>query len=154
MSGYHWLHVSKRRINLLQWCDLTSSSDVSTSSGDGSTILSASNIVKNIIQNRISSEIHNWYLYATWEIKPKNLGFTQMTCQGGVEGQNILLIFAPMCLLRNNLWSVCRYITEPISGCSSQDGTGQQHLTAPIWKCMSEIGDQLHILHKSDNLLH
>ena len=61
--------------------------------------------------NHISSETHNWYVYATWEIEPQNLGFTQMTFQGGVEGQNILLILAPICFLWNNLWPVCRYIT-------------------------------------------
>ena len=54
---------------------------------------------------------------------------------------NILLILAPICFLWNNLWSVCRYITGPISGCSSQDGASQQHMTAPIWKCMSGSGD-------------
>ena len=73
--------------------------------------------------------------------RTKNLGFTNMTSQRGVESQNILLILAPICFLWNKLWSVCRYITGPISGCSSQDGTSQQHLTAPIWKCMSGIGD-------------
>ena len=64
-----------------------------------------------------------------------------MTSQGGVEGQNILLVLAPICFLWNNLWSVCRFITGPISGCSSQNGTSQQHLTAPIRKCMSGIDD-------------
>ena len=103
VTGYHWLHVSKGRTILLQWCDLTSSSDGSTSSGDVSTILSASDAVKNMIKNRISSETHNWYVYATWEIELQNLGFTQMTSQGGVEGQNILLILTLMCFLWNNL---------------------------------------------------
>ena len=67
-----------------------------------------------------------------------------MTSQGRVEGQNILLILAPICFLWHNLWSVCHYITGPISGCSGEDGTrmgrggwdedgtGQQHLTAPL----------------------
>ena len=84
---------------------------------------------KDMIQNRISSETHNWYVYAT-----------QMISQE-VEGQNSLLFLAPMCFLWNNLGSVCRYITRPISTCSSQDGTGQQQLAAPIRKCMSGIGD-------------
>ena len=49
VSSYHWLHVSKGRTILLQWCELTqSTSDGSTSSGHGSTILSASNTVKKI----------------------------------------------------------------------------------------------------------
>ena len=52
---------------------------------------------QNTIQNRFSSETHNWDMYATWEIEPKNLGFTQMTSQGGVKGQTILLILALMC---------------------------------------------------------
>ena len=96
---------------------------------------------KYMIQNRISSETHNCYMYVTWEIEPQNLGFTQMTSQWGVEGQTILLILASMCFSWYNLWSVCRYITGPINGCSSQDGTSQQHLTAPIWKCVSGMGD-------------
>ena len=53
----------------------------------------------------------------------------------------LLILMAPMCFVWNSLWSVCRHITGPINGCSSQDGTDQQHLTAPIWKCMSGIGD-------------
>ena len=141
MSSYHWLHASKGQTSLHQWCDLTSSSDGSTSSGDGSTILSIKYCQKYMIQNRTSSETHNWYVYATWETEPKHLGFTQMTFQGVVEGQNILLILSPICLLWNNLWSVCRYIIGPVSGCSSQDGTSQQHLAAPIRKYMSGIGD-------------
>ena len=98
-------------------------------------------IHRNTIQNRISSETYNWDVHATWEIEPKNLGFTQMTSHGGVECQNILLILASMCFLWNNLWSVCRYITRPITGCSSQDRPVNNILTAPIWKCMSGIGD-------------
>ena len=47
--------------------------------------------------NCISSETHIWYMYQTWEIETPNLGFTQMASQGGVGGQNILLILAPMC---------------------------------------------------------
>ena len=96
---------------------------------------------KGMIQNRISSETHNWYVFATWEIGPKNLGFTQRTSQGGVEGKIILLILAPMSFLWNNLGSVCRYIMGQFNGYSSQYGKGQQHLAAPIWKCMSGIGD-------------
>ena len=139
MSGYHWLHVSKGWSILLQWYDLTSSSDGSTSSGDGSTILSASNTVNNMIQNRISSETHGWY--ATWEIEPKNLGFTQMTSQGGVEGQNSLLIWAPMCF----------FVKPRMVSLSLYNGTNQW-LLKPGWdgsttfnrshlKCMSGIGD-------------
>ena len=93
------------------------------------------------IQNYISSETHSWHVYATCKIEPQNLGFTQMTSQGGVEDQNILLILAPICFLWNNQWSVCRYITGPMSGCSGQDGTSQQNSTAPIRKWISGIGD-------------
>ena len=48
VSGYLWLHVSKRPTILLQYCDWTLSCDDSTSSGDGTTILTASNTVKMI----------------------------------------------------------------------------------------------------------
>ena len=34
---------------------------------------------KYVKQNRISHETHNLYVYTTWEIQPRNLGFTQMT---------------------------------------------------------------------------
>ena len=37
-------------------------------------------------------------MYQTGAIEPPNLGFTQMTYQGGVGGQNILLILAPSVL--------------------------------------------------------
>ena len=139
MNSYHWLHVSKGRTILLQWCDLTSSTDGATSSGDGSTLVSASNTVKITIQNHISSETHTWDVYATWEIEPKNLRGTQMTSHGGVSGQNMLFILALMCFLWNNLWlSFCNmanhWLLEP-------GWDGQQHLTAPIWKCVSGIGD-------------
>ena len=84
---------------------------------------------------------HNLDVYATWEIEPKNLGFTQMTSQGGVEGQTILLILAPMCFLWNNL---CQFVVK-YNGANhwllEQGWDGQQHLTAPLWKCMSGIGD-------------
>ena len=80
-------------------------------------------ILSNIYDTKpISSETHNWYVNATSETEPKTLGFTKMTFQGVVEVQNILLILAPICFLWNNLWSVCRNITGPITGCSSQDG--------------------------------
>ena len=100
---------------------------------------------KHMIQNRISSETYNWYVCATWEIEPQNLGFTQMISLGGVEGQNILLILAPIWFLWNNLWSVCRYITGPISDCSSQ--------WSPI-HISHGFAFKLHILQKSDNLLY
>ena len=94
---------------------------------------------KYSIQNRISPETHNWYVHATWEIEPPNLGFTQMTSQGGVI--KIFCLSLHLYAFWNNLWSVYRYITRQISGCWSQDGTSQQHLTAPIGICMSGIGD-------------
>ena len=103
----------------------------------------------------------------------KNIGFTQMTSQWGVEDPNILLTLAPMCFLWNNLWSVCRCITGPVSGCSSQVGMGwSTTFNRSTWKSMSGIDDHrvtflmdllsyytfytnltLDILHKSDNLL-
>ena len=58
----------------------------------------------------MSSEAHNWDVYAIWEISKV---YTD-DFQGGVEGQNILPILSPMCFLLNNLSSVCRYLTGPI----------------------------------------
>ena len=84
-----------------------------------------------------------------------------MASQGGVGGQNILLILAPMCFLWNNLWSVCRYIMGPFSGWRSLYGKGKPpHLKKYVRNRWSPIHishrftSKLHILHKSDNIVH
>ena len=51
MSCSHWLHVSKGQTILLQWCDLTSSGDGSTLSGDCSTNRTKSNTIKTMWYN-------------------------------------------------------------------------------------------------------
>ena len=95
----------------------------------------------DMIKNCIWSETRNWYMYATWEIDPICIVLYITTSQGRVGGQIILLIVARLCFSRKTLWLVCRYVTEPFNGCLRQDGKDQQYLTAPIWKCMSEISD-------------
>ena len=112
-------------------------------------------------QNCISSETHNWYIYQTPEIETQNLGFKQMASQGGVGGPNILLILATTCFLLNTLRSVCRYIMGPFSGWPSLVWEGQ---TAPFEKYVrnrwspihisNRFTSKLHILHKSDNIVH
>ena len=110
-------------------------------------------------QNCISSETHNWHMYQTWEIETPNLGFKQMVSQEGVRGQNILLILAPM--WNNNLWSVCHYIMGPFGGWWRLGGNGNRpHLKMYVRNRWSPIHisnrftSKLHILHKSDNIVH
>ena len=131
----------KGRIVLLQWCDLTSSGDASISSGDYSTIRTASNTIE-MIWHKIAFHLKLiTHMYTTWEIETQNLGFTQMASQGGEGGQNDLLILALMCFLWNNLWSVCLYIIGSFGGWWRLGGKDQRYLTAPIWKCRSGISD-------------
>ena len=132
VSSYHWLHVSRGRTNYSNDVIWLHSRDGFPSSGDGSPILSAWDAVRNTKQNRISSETHNWDVDATWEIEPKNVGFTQMTSQGGVKGQIFRLSWFLCVFLWNNLWSVCRYITGQITGCLSQDGTVNNIKQLPV----------------------
>ena len=155
--GYHWSHVSKGQTILPQWCDFTSSGDSSTSSGDSSTILNA------YCQNGMIQK----HIYATWEIEPNNEGLIYTDdCQGGVEGQFIFLILAPMCFFVNKLCSVCRYMTGTFNGCSKQDEKCQQNRLEPLPfenVCQESVTDShfscchvvnLHIQDKSENILH
>ena len=115
-----------------------------------------------MILNRISYETHNWDVYATWEIEPQNLDSTQMTSQGGVESQNILLILARICFLWNNIWSLYnganQWLLEP--GWDETTTFNRSHLKMHVRNRWSPIhishgfAFKLHILHKSDNLLH
>ena len=65
VSCCHWLQVSKGQTILLQWCDLTSSGDGSTLSGDCSTIRIKSNTIKmmwyklHFIRNSQLIYVHN-----------------------------------------------------------------------------------------------
>ena len=94
-----------------------------------------------MIQNCISSETHNWFMYTTWEIETQNLWFTQMPFQGKMAGRNIFACPNTYRLLWNNLWSVSRYIMSPFSGRWRLGGTDQQCLAASISKYRSGIGD-------------
>ena len=122
MSGYHWLYLSKtRQTILLQWCDLTSSCDGSTSSGDRSIAWTVSNTIKMIwhkiafhLQLMIDINIYIYiYIYINMRDRsPKSWLYTAgfPGRSGRVGGQNVLLMLAPLCFLWNNLWPVCRYI--------------------------------------------
>ena len=142
LSGYHWLHVSIRRTILLQCCDLT-------------TIKWRFHFIRGrfhysgsikycqiyMIQNSISSETHNWYVCATWEIEPKKSRFNTDDFPGrsgrskyfAYLGTYMLFVDQPVVSLslshRANQWLL------------ESEWDGQQHLTAPIWKCMPGIGD-------------
>ena len=57
------------------------------------------------------------------------------------EVKRYLLVFAPICFLWNNLWSVSRYIMGPFSGWWRLVGRTIPVSNPPIWKCRSGIGD-------------
>ena len=94
-----------------------------------------------MIQNCISSETHNWYVYTIWEIETQNLWLTQMPSQGEMADRKIFVCLSTYRLLWNNLWSVSRYVMGPLSGRWRQSGNDQQCLAAPIWKYRSGFGD-------------
>ena len=52
-----------------------------------------SNLIKynqnGVIQNCISSETHNWYMYNIWDIETQNLRFPQMPSLGEMGGRKI-----------------------------------------------------------------
>ena len=95
----------------------------------------------DVTQNCISPETHYWYMYSAWQIETPNLWLTQMPSQGGVGGQRFLLVFAPMCFLWNNLWSVSHYIMGSFSGWWRLVGRASPVSNPPIWKCRSGLGD-------------
>ena len=115
------------------------------------------------MQNRISSQTHNWYIYASWEKESQNLGFFQMIYHGGVEGQNTLL-FA-------YLGTYVVFMEQPVVSLSLYNGTihwllgpgwewsmasSRSHLKMYVRNRWSPIHNshafafKLHILHKSD----
>ena len=89
--------------------------------------------------------------------------FTQMTSQGGVEGQIFCL---SMCFLWNNPWSVCSYIMGPAIQWLIEEGWegpaifNRFHLKMYIRNRWSPIdisyafAFKLHILHKFYNILY
>ena len=136
MSSCHWLHVSKGWAILLQWCDLTSSTDGSTSSGVGSTILSASNTVMNTIQPAFPLKLitetytqHNRSRVYTDDF-PRRSGRSKYFAYLGTY---VLFVEQPVVSLWLNN-RVNHWLSEP-------GWDGQQRLIAPVWKCMSGIGD-------------
>ena len=94
---------------------------------------------KYMIQNSISSETHNWYVCATWEIEPKKSRFNTDDFPGrsgrskyfAYLGTYMLFVDQPVVSLsfshRANQWLL------------ELEWDGQQHLTAPIWKCVPGI---------------
>ena len=93
-----------------------------------------------MIQNCISSETHNWYMYTIWELETPNLWFTQMSSQRVMGGRKIFACLSTYRLFVE-LWSVSRYIMGPLSGRWRLCGNDQQCLAAPIWKYRSGFGD-------------
>ena len=94
-----------------------------------------------MIQNCISSETHNWYMYTIWEIETQNLWLTQMPSQVEMADRKIFVCLSTSWLLWNYLWSVSRYVMGPLSGRWRQSGNDQQCLAAPVWKYRSGFGD-------------
>ena len=86
------------------------------------------------MQNCISSETHNWYMYTIWEIETPNLWLTQMPSQGAMAGRKIFVCLSTYMLFVEQPWSVSRYVM-------GQSGNDQQCLAAPIWKYRSGFGD-------------
>ena len=80
-------------------------------------------------------------MYTAWEIKTKIWGSHRQLPKEEWEINICRLSWYQCAFLRNNLWSFCRYIMGPFSGWWRLGGKCQQHLTAPILKCMSAIRD-------------
>ena len=142
MSCCYWLHVSKGQTILLQWCDLASSGDGSTLSGDCSTIRTISNTIKMMwykIAFHLKLTTDTCTQYKRW--KTKIYGLHRCLPKGKLEVENFLLVLAPTGFLWNDLRSVSPYIMGPLSGWWRQGGTDQQCLAAPIWKYRSGFGD-------------
>ena len=92
-----------------------------------------------MIQNCISPETHNWYMYTIWEIKPKIYDLCRSLPNEKWEVERFLLFLAHTVFLWNNLWSVSRYIMGSFSGWWRLCGNDQQCLA--IWKYRSGFGD-------------
>ena len=95
----------------------------------------------DVIQNCISSETHNWYMYTIWDMVPHIYSFHRCLPKEKWEVERCLLVLVPIGFLWNNLWSVSRYIMGSFSGWWRLGGDDLRYLAAPIWKCRSGFGD-------------
>ena len=81
----------------------------------------------DVIQNYISSETHNWYVYTIWEIETQNLWFTQMPSQGEMGGRKKCA-----CLGTHKL-----FVEQPVVSLSLYNGATQctrgTHLILASW---------------------
>ena len=94
-----------------------------------------------MIQNCISSETHNCYMYTIWEIETQKLWLTQMPSQGEMAGRKIFVCLSTYRLFVEQpvvSYSLCN---GPLSGRWRESGNDQQCLVAPIWKYRSGFGD-------------
>ena len=72
---------------------------------------------------------------------PKSVTYTGAFPRRSWGVKIYLLVFAPICFLWNNLWSVSCYIMRPFSGWWRLVGRTSPVSNPPIWKCRSGIGD-------------
>ena len=87
-------------------------------------------------QNYISSETHNWYMCQTWGAETQNLGFK--TDDAPKKKSNYFAYLGTYVL----------FVEQPVVSMSLNNGpiqwlleAGWEGQPAPIWKCMSGIGD-------------
>ena len=106
----------------------------------------------DVIQNCISSETYNWYMYTIWDMVSHIYGFHRCLPKEKWEVKRFLLVLVPIGILWNNLWSVSRYIMGSFSGWWRLGGDDLRYLAAPIWKCRS--GSPIHIFHRFVSKLH
>ena len=95
----------------------------------------------DVIQNCISSETYNWYMYTIRDMVSHIYGFHRCLPNEKWEVERFLLVLVPIGFLWNNLWSVSRYIMGSFSGWWRLGGDDLQYLAAPVWKCRSGFGD-------------
>ena len=85
--------------------------------------------------------IRNSQLFIIWEIETNICGLHRCLPMEKWEVERFLPVLALMGFLWNKLLSVSRYIMRLFSGWWRLGGNDRQYLAAPIWKCMSGIGD-------------
>ena len=95
----------------------------------------------DVIQNCISSETYNWYMYTIRDMVSHIYGFHRCLPNEKWEVERFLLVLVLIGFLWNNLWSVSRYIMGSFSGWWRLGGDDLRYLAAPIWKCRSGFGD-------------
>ena len=94
-----------------------------------------------MIQNCISSENHNWYMYTIWKIETQNLWFTQMPSQRVMGGRKIFACLSTYRLFCGTTSGQLVVISWGHSVADGDCGNDQQGLAAPIWKYRSGFGD-------------